>query len=449
MTDKHGLMSQEVFESTWERVRYEVTKFPFSDLRSSADYLIKYARKKYSANPQLITHFMQWQSAPLPLNTSANCTAASCVGPDLRISMVGDMMWMRKGWRSFLSTEVLAFLEGRDIVLGNLETPVSPSHKVIECMPDLFSFNSPSAMLDHLAECFTAVSIVNNHSLDQGIAALCETMQELDKRGLLHAGAYAPDHDREYVMIHKGRWRIAFLAYAWGLNHISPQEINSPVRLNVMDLSDPLKPTDYSIMEKHIDSAKKDRADLILWSLHWGHEFEMYPTFHMMQIARELISKGVDVIMGHHPHVLHPFEIVDVNAERPFGFDNIQDSTRPEARKVVIAYSLGNFVSAMYTRECLQSCIFNINYISREDRLILDGVSYLPTFCLKTYRGALMRQVVSIPDALKKDHPLGRERDLIASLRDITKHLGEAFLYHDGNAHTGNDGSEPYSFLSL
>jgi poly-gamma-glutamate synthesis protein (capsule biosynthesis protein) len=70
-------------------------------------------------------------------------------------------------------------------------------------------------------------------------------------------------------------------------------------------------------MEKHIDSAKKDRADLILWSLHWGHEFEMYPTFHMMQIARELISKGVDVIMGHHPHVLHPFEIVDVNAERP------------------------------------------------------------------------------------------------------------------------------------
>jgi poly-gamma-glutamate capsule biosynthesis protein CapA/YwtB (metallophosphatase superfamily) len=37
----------------------------------------------------------------------------------------------------------------------------------------------------------------------------------------------------------------------------------------------------------------------------------------------------VDVIMGHHPHVLQPFEIIDVNADRPFGFDNILDETEP------------------------------------------------------------------------------------------------------------------------
>ena len=428
MTDNHELMAQEVFGYSYERIRYEVTKFPFYDIGSVAGYLIKYVKKKYSANPNLIRHFRQHQSVPLSNNNIDVCRGAHCDEPDLRISMVGDLMWMRNGWESFLSKKVIEFLNGRDIVLGNLETPVSPSNRVIEYLPDLFSFNSPPAMLDHLAKCFTALSIINNHSLDQGLAGLCDTMRELDRRKVMHAGAYPLGQDQEYVMIHKGRWRVAFLAYGWGLNHISQQTISSTVRLNIMDLSGPLKSIDYSIIEKHISSAKENKADLIICSLHWGHEFEMYPTFHMMKLARELISKGVDVIMGHHPHVLQPFEIVDVNADRPFSFDNIQDSTNPEARRALVAYSLGNFVSAMYTRECLQSCIFNLNYVRQNKQLILGSVSYLPTFCSKTHKGESSSRVVSILDELRKECPSGLKKELVAGLRGITEHLGKAFL---------------------
>lgn len=413
MKANHELMAREVFDSGYERVRYETTKFPFYDIGSVISYLIKYAKKKYSANPNLISHFRQQQSAPLPGNNMAVCRGAHCDEPGLSLSMVGDLIWMRKGWGSFLSREVLDFLKGRHIVLGNLETPVSPSKKVIEYMPDLFSFNSPPVMLDHLAECFTAVSIINNHSLDQGMAGLCETRQELDKRNVLHVGAYEPGQEQGYVMIHKGRWRVALLAYGWGLNHISQQEVTNSLRLNIMDLSDPSTTIDYSPIENHVRRAKQDGADLIVCSLHWGHEFEMYPTFHMMKIARELISRGVDVIMGHHPHVLHPFEIVDVNADRPFGFDNIQDSTRPEARRAVVAYSLGNFVSAMYMKECLQSCIFNLNYVRQDEHLVLDGVSYLPTRCVKARRGNFRRQVISILDELKKEDSPGLKRNLM------------------------------------
>jgi hypothetical protein len=429
MKGNNELMAEEIFEHCFEKVRYEASKFPLYDIGSVAGYLTKYFKKKYSANPDLIRHFRQQQSTPFPGNNIAVRRAAHDDGPDLRLSMVGDLMWMRKGWGSFLSKEVLEFLKGRDIVLGNLETPVSPSNKVIECLPDLFSFNSPTVMLDHLAECFTAVSIINNHSLDQGITGLYETIRELDKRNVLHAGACTPGRDQEYAIMHRGRWRIAFLAYGWGLNHMSQDAINSSVRLNIMDLYALSESIDYSIIEKHIDGAKKKRADLIICSLHWGHEFEMYPTFNMMKIARELISRGVDVIMGHHPHVLQPFEIIDVNADRPFGFDNIQDSTRPETRRAVVTYSLGNFVTAMYTRECLQSCIFNLNYLGHNGRLMLDGISYLPTFCSKTLKGEFSPHVVSMIDELRKERPPELKKELVAGLRDVTRHMGEAFLF--------------------
>jgi hypothetical protein len=41
----------------------------------------------------------------------------------------------------------------------------------------------------------------------------------------------------------------------------------------------------------------------------------------------------------------------------------------------VVIYSLGNFVSAMYTRECLESSVFNLDFLHVDDRLILDSVS--------------------------------------------------------------------------
>jgi poly-gamma-glutamate synthesis protein (capsule biosynthesis protein) len=433
MTDCHEVMAQEVFEHTYERVRYEITRFPLYDLKSALYYLLKYGGKKYSANPSLIRHFTHTKNTPLTKHDSGTRTEKYSPVPSLKISMVGDIMWMRKGWKEFLSEEVRSFLKGRDIVLGNLETPVSPVHRVIEYMPDLFSFNSPPAMLDQLAQCFTAVSIMNNHCLDQGIAGLFNTIGELDARNILHAGARAYDRGQEYAVIGKKESRIAFLAYAWGLNNVKGPQATSAARLNILNLSDPFKPVDYSIVKEHIRKAREERVDLVICSLHWGHEFEMYPTYHMMKVARDLISLGVDVIMGHHPHVLQPFEIIEVNADRPFDYNNIQDRSRPRARKAVVVYSLGNFVSAMYTKECLQSCIFNLNFVKKDDVLDLDTVSYIPTYCMKKQGGKLSTKVVNLLEELKKEHHPKRKGVLDVSYREITEHLGKAFI-DDGEA---------------
>lgn len=348
--------------------------------------------------------------------------------PALKISMGGDIMWMRKGWSDFISEEVLSFLQSRDIVLGNLETPVSPSHKVNEYMPDLFSFNSPPEMLDQLARCFTAVSIVNNHCLDQGIEGLHNTIRELDARNILHAGASVYSHGREYEVIKKNGCSVAFLAYAWGLNRGRLPRVADSARLNIINLCDPSAATDYSMVREHIRRARLEGAQLVICSLHWGHEFELYPTYHMLKVARHLVSLGIDVIMGHHPHVLQPFEVIDVNADRPVDFDNIRDETEPKARKAVVIYSLGNFVSAMYTRECLQSSVFNLDFLPENDRLVLDSVSYIPIYCIKKSGGKFSPKVVAVFEELKKHHPPHMKRVFKESCQNIAERLGKAFV---------------------
>jgi len=429
MTENCEAMTREMFRYSFEQVRYEIGQFPFYDIRSDSRYLLKYLFKKRSVNPFLAGHFTKKADSSFIAGNRDARRAGSASLPALKISMAGDIMWMRKGWSDFLSDEVLDFLQSRDIVLGNLETPVSPGHKVNEYMPDLFSYNSPPEMLDQLAQCFTAVSLVKNHCLDQGIDGLHNTIRELDARNILHAGACVYDRGREYEVIRKNGCRVAFLAYAWGLNRGKHSEAAAAAHLNLMNLCDPSATTDYSAIREHIRKARLERAQLIICSLHWGYEFELYPTYHMMKVARHLISLGVDVIMGHHPHVLQPFEVIDVNADRPVDFGNIRDRAEPKARKAVVIYSLGNFVSAMYTKECLQSCIFNLDFLRVHDRLVLDAVSSMPIHCIKKSNGKFSPKVVSLPEELKKRHPRRMQRVFSESCRNrnIAEHLGKAF----------------------
>ena len=429
MTKNNEAMSREVFHHSFERVRYEMHQFPYNDIRSGIRYLAKYLFKKHSVNPTLASHFSQKKELPFSACSRDNRGASSAPLPTLKISMAGDIMWMRTGWGDFISEEVRSFLRSRDIVFGNLETPVSQSHKVNEYKPDLLSYNSPPEMLDQLAPCFTAVSLVNNHCLDQGSEGLYNTIRELETRNILHAGACVSDRGREYEVVRRKGCCVAFLAYAWGLNRgRRPQDADS-ARLNIMNLCDPSVMTDYSAVREHIRRARLKGAQLIICSLHWGHEFELHPTSHMMNVARHLVSLGVDVIMGHHPHVLQPFEVIDVNADRPTSFDNIRDETEPKARKAVVIYSLGNFVSAMYTRECLQSSIFNLDFLRVDGRLVLDSVSYLPIYCMKRANGKFSPKVLALPEELKKRHAPHTKRVLMEHYRNISAHLGKAFVY--------------------
>ena len=63
--------------------------------------------------------------------------------------------------------------------------------------------------------------------------------------------------------------------------------------------------------------------------MHWGQEYNTSITGEQDQLANYLNELGVEVIIGHHPHVIEPAEIIST-----------------ENQDTLVYYSLGNFLSA-------------------------------------------------------------------------------------------------------
>ena len=84
------------------------------------------------------------------------------------------------------------------------------------------------------------------------------------------------------------------------------------------------------MLENGINRLKEDDVNLILACCHWGIERENYPEDYQKEVGRKCIDWGADLVIGHHPHVIQPVEYIE-NAD---------------GRRTLVAYSLGNFISA-------------------------------------------------------------------------------------------------------
>jgi poly-gamma-glutamate synthesis protein (capsule biosynthesis protein) len=95
-----------------------------------------------------------------------------------------------------------------------------------------------------------------------------------------------------------------------------------------------LPPNDYCVNlleEGALELVKQARgeADFVLVMVHYGTEYVRRPTPEQVKWMEALARAGADVILGCHPHVLQPLAVMEV-----------------EGRRVLAAYSLGNFISA-------------------------------------------------------------------------------------------------------
>ena len=162
----------------------------------------------------------------------------------------------------------------------------------------------PGALENLHATGFDLLSLANNHSLDAGIAGLQETISGLKASGIEPLGVSpAPTiHDA-------GSFRIAFLA----LNLI-PGGIVSDI-----------------VAAQEMVQDAREQADVVIVSIHWGLEYHLEPSPAQAQLAKQLSQAGADLVLGHHPHVVQPIEILS----REEG-DSQHDT--------FVAYSLGNFV---------------------------------------------------------------------------------------------------------
>ncbi|MBR6690824.1 MAG: CapA family protein [Bacilli bacterium] len=209
----------------------------------------------------------------------------------------------------YMFTDIEPIIKKYDLKFCNQESAIGGRSLGISGYP---SFNSPDEIGDELVNLgFNLISLANNHTLDKGEDAALYSNSYWKSKNVNFAGSYSSDEERNEVKIYEQNGiKYAFLAYT----------VNSNAKVR----------KDYLLNMYSADKAKndidkvKDQVDVIIVSMHWGVEDTNTPTESQRQIADYLSSLGVNLIIGHHPHVVQPVEYVN---------------------DTLVIYSLGNFIS--------------------------------------------------------------------------------------------------------
>ncbi|MBB3128911.1 poly-gamma-glutamate synthesis protein (capsule biosynthesis protein) [Paenibacillus rhizosphaerae] len=262
------------------------------------------------------------QQDQIPEKAASGGTSDAPSGQTIRIHFVGDMIFSgkvetlleSKGY-SYPFTYLGDLFKKDDLTLGNLETPVTT--RGVGAKNKTYVFKSSPKALDALrAAGMDAVTLANNHILDQGEEGLLDTVTHLGASGIKYVGAgknaaraYAP----EYFSI-KGM-KVALV----GASRVYPESSWAA------GTSKPGVASAYGQAPevlKSIAEARKN-ADLVIVMAHWGIERQSTPDANQKALAHAFVDAGADLIIGAHPHVLQGLE---------------------QYKGKWIAYSTGNFI---------------------------------------------------------------------------------------------------------
>ena len=252
---------------------------------------------------------------------------------------------------------VAPYLFGADYAVANLETCLAGPELGYSGYPLM---NSPVSLAYGLKMSgIDLVATANNHALDFGWEGLVSTLDTLDRFGMAHVGTYRSAEDRRTPLIVDLQGiKVAFLNYTDWLNGLDPPEEHAGYAVNRLDVD--------SVAED-VMIARMWGADIVIALLHWGDENERSPNEAQIETARELRSRGVDVILGAHPHVVQPIAHV-------FDFESWRVNDK------YVAYSLGNFVSAQRLQYQDSGLIAYVHIEKKGQRAYVTGISYLPVY---------------------------------------------------------------------
>jgi poly-gamma-glutamate synthesis protein (capsule biosynthesis protein) len=255
------------------------------------------------------------------------------VAPDtsrLRIIFAGDMMGHMPvvnaayvdSLKAYDYTQFFEYLKpyvaAVDLAVLNLEVPLAgPPYSGYP------EFSSPDALADGLKKVGFGVFITaNNHSLDRGQQGFERTIETLDTFRIMHTGTFHDSAEMKKLnplIIDKNKVKLALLNYTYGTNGF---KVHKPNIENYIDTAQ---------IRKDIETCKTLLADFIIVTFHWGEEYQRFQSKQQTEVGEFVRKCGADIVIGSHPHVVQPVEILP----------HFNDSTRT----FPIVYSLGNFVS--------------------------------------------------------------------------------------------------------
>lgn len=228
------------------------------------------------------------------------------------INFTGDVMLGRdverrlEGKDPSLLFSNLTFLKGEGVyTVGNFESAIPKIH--IKTPNNTFRFSVASSTLPGLKRAgFTHFSLANNHTFDYGQPGFASTLSSMSEAELVAFGHPSLVATSSVAVIPGTGVRVGILAIHTLYGDPGSAELDTA--FNVLD----------------------DQSDFKVAYIHWGDEYTSFPNARQRALAKNLVSRGIDLIVGHHPHVVQNIELVE---------------------GVPVLYSLGNLVFDQYFSE--------------------------------------------------------------------------------------------------
>jgi poly-gamma-glutamate synthesis protein (capsule biosynthesis protein) len=242
---------------------------------------------------------------------------------------------------------------GADLAVCHLEVPLSPTGQDISSWP---AFNAPPQLAAALRWAgYDACSTASNHSMDQGPQGVAGTLAVMDAAGLGHPGMARTGHEADQTtMLEVRGLRVGLLSYTYGLN----SGRLPPDRPWLVKTIDPRR------ILADARAARQAGAQFVVVLLHWGQEYQSTPTPFQRELARRLLAAPeVDLILGHHVHVVQPIERVGSKW---------------------VAYGMGNSLSNQTPACCAagsqDGVLVKVTVAEHAGRLRVRQVRYVPTW---------------------------------------------------------------------
>ena len=272
------------------------------------------------------------------------------------------------------------YVEQADYAVANLETTLAGtdngySYSGYPC------FNCPDAIADALKTAgFDMLLTANNHCYDTRTTGVTRTLEVVSGLGLDTLGTQAPDRAKNLVREINGI-SVGMLCYSYAtqddypdrpsMNGILTGE-NAKGMINYFDYDNLSK--FYTEVENHLAAMEAAGAEATVMYIHWGEEYQLKANSNQTAIAQKLCDLGIDVIVGGHPHVVQPVELLT--------------STTDDSHKTVCLYSMGNAVSNqrktnmnLSTGHTEDGVLFSFTFAEYSDGTVrLDDVDILPTW---------------------------------------------------------------------
>ena len=249
-------------------------------------------------------------------------------------------------------SEVKSIVEKADVAFINQETVMAGEKFGYQGYP---TFNSPQSLAKTLADTgFDIVNQANNHMMDMGKAGLYATLELWDTiDGITVIGARKEGESARIIT--KNNITLGFLSYCHSLNGI-PLPADNPNLVSMINRNK---------MAQEID-ALRPLCDFLIVSMHWGDEYRLVePVPDQISLAKFLALHNVDLIVGHHPHVLQRFEKL----------------SRPDGKETFCFYSLGNFVSHQREKERILGAMIALTFKKEDDNLSISDSGLIPIVC--------------------------------------------------------------------